>query len=169
MRKEGLRSARARARGMDGACSEYLTSAGHARTTRKRERHTRQRNHPFRTRGRTGNHGREPNLTTTARANQTFSICSSITHYGGGALIAAPASNSTLRHRHSPSGETIRIIRRSDKEGAERREGIESARWQAIRRRRRRGSIPEIVCPQPRSQSHKRRPVAGRGPSNIYR
>ena len=79
-------------------------------------------------RGRAGNHAREPNLTTTAQANQTFSICSSITHYGGGALIAAAASNSTHRRRHSPSGETIRIIRRSDKEGAERREeGRESS------------------------------------------
>ena len=148
---------------MDGACSEYLTSAGHARTTRKRERHTRQRNHPFRTRGRTGNHGREPNLTTTARANQTFSICSSITHYGGGALIAAAASAST-NLQVKPSASYDDRIRKGRKGG----KGIESARWQAIRRRRRRGSIPEIVCPQPRSQSHKRRPVAGRGPSNIY-
>ena len=150
---------------MDGACSEYLTSAGHARTTRKRERHTRQRNHRFRTRGRTGNHGREPNLTTTARANQTFSICSSITHYGGGALIAAAASAST-NLQVKPSASYDDRIRKGRKGG--RREGIESARWQAIRQRRRRGSIPEIVCPQPRSQSHKRRPVAGRGPSNIY-
>ena len=114
--------------------------------------------------GRAGNHAREPNLTTTAQANQTFSICSSITHYGGGALIAAAASAST-NLQVKPSASYDDRIRKGRKGG----EGIESARWQAIRRRRRRrGSIPEIVCPQPRSQSHKRRPVAGRGPSNIY-
>ena len=98
----------------------HVASILRARDMHERPGRERQRNHRFGTRGRAGNHGREPNLTTTAQANQTFSICSSITHYGGGALIAAAASAST-NLQVKPSASYDDRIRKGRKGG--RREG----------------------------------------------